>query len=204
MATPLRVRGLGAVTHTSMAYILLPMYFPGTCHSDKKKVLAMFTWEVHLVDNLQAKMLISVDILGPKKIDLLLSQGVAHIGSCDIDAEITACPKGPPIHATVHTRAHMMIPAHTCIAVPVRHWLELLRDNLTDAWDFLFEPASSGISVFAHLADATMSAVLVCNDTSRPIHLPQGHQLSFLEDIDLSCEAFHVPNATPGLAELAL
>ena len=171
---------------------------------DKKKVLAMFTWEVHLVDNLQAKMLIGVDILGPEKIDLLLSQGVAHIGSCDIDAEITAHPKGPPIHAPVHTRAHMMILAHTCIAVPVRHWLELLRDNPTDAQDFLFEPASSGISVFAHLADATMSAVLVCNDTSRPIHLPQGHQLSFLEDIDLSCEAFHVPNATPGLAELAL
>src|SRR5438046_7541304 len=112
MATPLRVCGLGAVTHTTMVYILLPMYFPGTCHSDKKKVLAMFTQEVHLVDNLQAKMLISVDILGPKKIDLLLSQGVAHIGSCDIDTEITACPKGPPIHAPIHTRAHTTILAH--------------------------------------------------------------------------------------------
>src|SRR5438045_2213511 len=120
MATPLRVRGLSAVTHTSTAYILLPMCFPGTCRSDKKKVLAMFTQEVHLVDNLQAKMLIGVDILGPEKIDLLLSQGVAHIGSCNIDAEITARPKGPPIHAPIHTRAHKMILAHTCIAVPVR------------------------------------------------------------------------------------
>src|SRR5438045_7710367 len=102
MATPLRVCGLGAVTHTSTVYILLSMYFPGTRHSDKKKVLATFTWEVHLVDNLQAKMLISVDILGPEKIDLLLSQGVAHIGSCDIDAEITARPKGPHMRSCPH------------------------------------------------------------------------------------------------------
>src|SRR5438045_91773 len=167
MATPLRVCGLSAVTHTSMVYILLPMYFQGTCCSDKKKVLAMFTQEVHLVDNLQAKMLIGIDILGPEKIDLLLSQGVAHIGSCNIDTEITAHPKGPPICTPIHTRAHTMILAHTCIAVLVRHQLELLRDNLTDAWDLHFEPTSSGISVFAHLADATMSAVLVCNDTSR-------------------------------------
>src|SRR5438045_7676942 len=112
--------------------------------------------------------------------------------------------RDPPIHAPVHTMAHMTIPAHTCMAVLVRHQLELLRDNLTNAQDLLFEPASSGILVFAHLADATMSAVLVCNDTSRPIHLPQGHQLSFLEDIDLSCKAFHVPNADPVLAKLAL
>ena len=204
MATPLRVHGLGAVTHTSTAYILLPMYFQGTCCSDKKKVLATFTQEVHLVDNLQAKMLISIDILGPEKIDLLLSQGVAHIGSCNIDAEITAHPKGPPIHAPVHTGAHMMILAHSCIAVPVKHWLELLGNNLTDAQDLLFKPATSGISIFAHLANATMSAVLVHNDTSRPIHLPQGYQLSFLEDFNLSYEAFHILNADPGLAELTL
>ena len=203
MATPLKVRSIRATSHSSLEYVLLLMYFLGTHRSDKKRGLATFTREVHLVDNLQAKMLIGVDILGPEKIDLLVSKGLAYIESCNVDVEITARPRGSPVRSPVLTNTNTTIPALSCVAVPVKHQLGLVNSS-PDARDLLFEPDSSRVSVFAHLADASLSSVLVHNDSKLPITLPQGHRLGFLEDIDLSCQVFHIKDANPGLAELAL
>ena len=66
-------------------------------------------------------MLISVDILSLEKINLLLLQEVAYIESYNINIEIIACSKRPPIHTLVYTRVYTIILAHTYIAILVRH-----------------------------------------------------------------------------------
>ena len=59
MASSVSVRGVGPGKHSLIDYATFDLYFPGN-----KRCTAAIHREVHVVDNLKAKMLICIDILG--------------------------------------------------------------------------------------------------------------------------------------------
>ena len=65
--------------------------------------------EAHVVDNLKAKMLISVDILGPERIDLSMALSSGHIGSCNVDFPIELKLKGNYVRRVVSAKSHILI-----------------------------------------------------------------------------------------------
>ena len=67
MASPLKVYRVGNSKYKTSEYIIVLIYLPGLSNNGKEKVLVYIRRELYLVDDLRAKMLISNDILGPKK-----------------------------------------------------------------------------------------------------------------------------------------
>ena len=67
MASSLRIRGVESIKHEIDEYVTISIYMPET-DAEGNNVLASFNRELHLIDDLRAKMLIGNDILGPEEI----------------------------------------------------------------------------------------------------------------------------------------
>lgn len=81
--TPKRmtVRGIQDRTHERHEFIFLSLYLPGTS-SDGKSVFSHITTEIHLVDDLRAKILLRMDIIGPERISTDIPARRTILGSC--------------------------------------------------------------------------------------------------------------------------
>ena len=75
-------------------------FFPGV--KGKNPVWAKIKREIHLMDDLSAKLIIGADIIGLKNIDILVSEKVAHIKSCSVCISINIhTPKCCARHSSV-------------------------------------------------------------------------------------------------------
>ena len=81
MSTSVLVHSIRANKHILQEYVIMLMLFKGTDYNSKPAV-AKFCKEAYLVNNLKAKILISIDIISSKKIDIFASSKSAFIGSC--------------------------------------------------------------------------------------------------------------------------
>lgn len=83
------VRSIGALKHKSRDFILTTIYIPGI---DKKcrEVYAAISCELHLVDQLQANILVDNNLLYTESFVINLSIFFALIHSCDIKININA------------------------------------------------------------------------------------------------------------------
>lgn len=80
-------KGVGGDVFTDK-YAVIPMYFDGTHGVDGERAIAwLANQEVILVKNLGTNMLLGMDILGTEKMDVIVSQGRVHIGSCGVDVD---------------------------------------------------------------------------------------------------------------------
>ena len=177
MASPISVRGIGSNHHSTKEYVLLEMYLPGKRNG--KDVRAKITREAHLVDGLKAKMLLGTDVIGPEKIDLITSRNEAYIGSCDTTVAIDLKPRSQgitmkPVVADKETK----LPPHSQMVVPVHH------ASLPDDRDFLFEPTTEAVSLYAHLVDDSFHSVIARNDTDNPVVIPKHLRLGTVSEID--------------------
>lgn len=93
MSKSLRVKGLGSTMHDTDQYVLTPMLISGI-KEDGIRVLCRILREIHLIDNLKARMLIGNDIVGPEGIVLDVSKSKAFIGSCGVTADISCRQRG--------------------------------------------------------------------------------------------------------------
>ena len=179
MASPLKVRGLGTTKHETTEYITNPIYLPAVLRETNTRVLACIQREIHIVDNLRAKMLIGNDILGPEKVVIDVAGQKAYIGSCDAFATVTAHQRGSFFRRNVHVEKSSIIPPRSEIMVPTRP-LKLPEDR-----DFLFEPSVQGnLTMYSHLVDYKMSGVLVRNDSDSPVQVPRTARLGNVSEID--------------------
>jgi hypothetical protein len=107
MVQPLRVRGIADNAHETNEYVILTLRIKG------------LVGEYHIVDGLQANMLISTDVMVPQKIDLLLSGKQMLIGACGVKAPVEVRPRPGTSRQfqPVHVKASVVIPPHSMAAV---------------------------------------------------------------------------------------
>ena len=177
MSTPITVRGLGSNLHQTAEYAIVPLYFQGT-DSAGARVLAMTSpREIHIVDQLKANILIGMDIMVPEDIDIIVTRSIASIGSCKVEVPIEVKSVGKTVRLPVHAKQTTVVPPRSKARISVHH------ASLPDR-DFLFEPADSLLSLYAHLVDSSVPAVLAENDTDVPITVPRNHRLGTVYDTD--------------------
>ena len=197
MASPITVRGLGSSRHQTDEYVILSIYLPGKTKDGQEVTAKTAPREIHLVDELKAKMLVGMDIMKPEGIDILSSRSVASISSCKVHVPIELKPKGRAVRQPVHARQSVVVPPHTQMLIPVH-----FTGPLPDSRDFLFEPDDESLlSLYAHLVDSSMSAVLAKNDSDLAIQVPRNRRMGTVAEADFdSC--YHV---TPSeeMADLA-
>lgn len=184
MASPISVRGIGSMNHNSNEYVVLDIYMPGM---DERT--AHIRREVHIVEELPAKMLVGSDIITPEAIIIDMSKKIAIIGSC----------KGIPVALSVTTRSNQrlyrpilaqketVISPRSVVAVPITHHNDLPADR-----DFLFEPQYNGVTrrlqqtgaIYAHIVDCNMSHVQVHNASNNAFMIPASTKLGTLIEYD--------------------
>ena len=72
MSTPLKVRGIGASKYKILEYVTIPIYLPGI-DKNGSPILVYFRKELHIIDNLRAKILIGNNIIRPEEIIINLA-----------------------------------------------------------------------------------------------------------------------------------
>jgi transposase InsO family protein len=191
MARALQVKGISGNEHSTSEYVIATIRIPGTEFKTSKAVEAVITRELHIVDGLDANILIGTDVMVPEKINLLMGDKKMQISSCTVTADIQVHIRSSyqrhehPVHAKQTT----WIPPRSVASVPI-HSLNAVADR-----DFLFEPVQlEQLSLFAHVVDAKTASILVKNDTSRSILLPRNQRLGHLHELGteqgLSATAF--------------
>ena len=178
MVAPLRVHGVGSSTHETSKYILHEIYFSDTDESNKR-VLACVRRELHLVDDLRAKMLIENDIIGPESIVIDVANKKAYIASCGVTVRVSARPRGEFVKRRVHLNTATIVPPHSKVMLQTR------SVNLPADRDFFFDPvAQTNLTLFAHLVDHTMTGVLAKNTTKLPIQVPKKLRLGDVFELE--------------------
>lgn len=178
MTTSITVRDLGAIKHQIDKYAMTFIYLPGKNESGAS-VKALIYREIHLVNGLKANMLIRNDILGPEKIDILVSSSTAHIKSCNVTIPIIIQSRSVQQNRPVHSTKTLVISPHSEMLIPV-HSIRSLPDR-----DYLFEPTdSANFAIYAHLVDIETKAVLARNEHDKSIKIPRNFRLGRITELE--------------------
>lgn len=127
------------------------MYIKGHVH-DKESV-AHIRREVHVVDNLKAKLLLGMDIMAPERMVVNLDTKQLTVNSCrGLTTNLNVTTRdNTRIRRIIKPEGRVVVDANSIARVPVR-----VSQPLPDR-DFLFEPRLPG--AYAHVVDATLSVI---------------------------------------------
>ena len=120
-----------------------------------------------MINNLRAKILISMDILASKDINLILTNRSGHVNSYQIKFDLVITPLLRPfVRQEVMFKKPISVSAKSHMAIPIE------CGNLPSN-DYMFEPANGySVTLFTILVDLSCHAILVRNNSDQPIHLP--------------------------------
>jgi hypothetical protein len=96
-----------------------------------------------LTNDFAAKLLISIDILVFKKMDIIISKKISYIKSCGIDIKLKAIPKKGIAKLLVYIIARIIISLFAFIAILI-YYIAIAKDK-----DLLFEPDNTLVTLFA-------------------------------------------------------
>jgi len=74
IVTLLEVTGIGKDKYKTAKYIITPLFLLGRNKLDYEVIAKTASREIYLVDNLRANILIGIDVMTPKGIDILASR----------------------------------------------------------------------------------------------------------------------------------
>ena len=144
--------------------------------------------EIHIVDDLRAKVLIRMDILGPEEVVMDIGRRKMRFPQCgQIVAPLTITPK------SIEGQVDRLVRSAKKIIVPLFSIRGILVNTkpLPADQDYLFQPHPRPVlnlglegRVFAHVTDASFHSVLVRNATQVPISIPAWTKLGKLYDYD--------------------
>ena len=174
------VRGVGAGKHHTNEFAVVNLYLSGT-HPDGSNAVAVITREAHVVDDLNARMLIGMDILGPEAVVLDIPQRLAIIHSCQkVSVPLTITPRSPRrIDVAVSAKDRTIVPRNTVMRVAIE------KAHLPDDRDMILQP-SPGASVEVHtsMVDCHLLHIHVHNRSSTDTVIEKHSKLGRITEYD--------------------
>ncbi len=152
MPSSIQIKGIETETHQCEKYTNLAIYLSG----DKIRTIVI-EWEVHIVKDLKMKMLVGLDILGPKKIFIMMNNTEAVIRSCNnIRVSLT-------VHFWSANQVKKTILSEKTISISLRSYatVNVVKISLSKDQDLLFKLKcqQKDSSVYAHIVDHTLLTV---------------------------------------------
>jgi len=105
-------------------------------------MLAKISYKAHLTNNLIIKLLISINILIPKKVNIIISKKTSYIRSCKIDIKLKATPKKGIAKSLICVIARIIILPFAFIAILI-YYIAIAKDR-----DLLFELDNTLVILF--------------------------------------------------------
>ena len=178
------VCGIGKRTHQCNKYATVNLLIPGLVNG--KPAIASITHQLHLVDDLKARILVGMDVLGPEQAVIDIGRQRLTLPACkQFSTELTIVPKRRQTNRTVLANKLVAVPAHSVAAVPIR--LKGVSQLASDQ-DFLFQPVLQGLNLGpqrgprAHIIDTNFTFVEVQNATNRTVVIPRKARLGKVLD----------------------
>ena len=153
------VRGVKADKHSSNKYIIVFMYFPNT-NKNGNFVKAMIIKKIHLIDNLKVNMLININFIESKKIDINIFNRTAYIDNCDVIAVLKVCISRIIVQTFVHARKIIIVSFRSKTTISI-YYSTISADK-----NFLFELNELNFSLYAHLVNFKFKHILVKNKSN--------------------------------------
>ena len=110
-------------------------------------------------------------------IDIITSKAIISIRSCKVEVPVNIKGISKIIRYPVYTKSIIIVPPYSETQIPV--YYATLPDR-----NFLFEPTETPLSLYAHLIDSSISAVLAKNNSDVPIKIPRNLKLGTVCDTD--------------------
>jgi hypothetical protein len=189
LPSEIKVQGVGGHTSPSREYALPEFYLPGTYLGEQ--AIAHFTREVHLVDSLEPKVLIWMDIIGGEDITISPSLELAEIGSC-LGTKVPLAihnRTSPKVLQRAYTLSAIVIPPNSAQVVPFR------TRTLPKTRDFLFLPGNENHgsalgSISPHVVDHSTNGVPVANRTDGFLKISKGTEIGNITEMDVEHHLF--------------
>ena len=118
------------------------MYFFSIDPKNGKDMLAKISYKAYLTDNFIAKLLISINILVPKKVDIIIFKKTSYIKSCKIDIKLKATLKKGIAKSLIYIIAGITILLFAFIAILI-YYIAIAKDK-----DLLFKLDNIPITLF--------------------------------------------------------
>ena len=158
------MRGIGNHTHQCSEYAIVTLFIPGIIGG--RPAIASISHQLHIVDGLQAKVLVGIDILGPEQAIVDIGRERLTLPLCkDLQAELSVTPKqARTTGKVVLASKKVTVPANSIMPVPVRL---KKATQLPPNQDFVFQPAARGLNLGlqggprAHIVDTNFSFIEV-------------------------------------------
>lgn len=184
MKDSMKVRGIGDMLYDAASYVHLNFYLPtGT------GLTAHFRREIHVVENLHAKILLEMDIAIPEGWIIDLDAQRLTLPHCmSIQVPISAIGKTARTALAVMSEKRHVMPPHSCAVIKITTTKGDVV-NLPDH-DMIFEPTQQDNLVsFAQLVSGKCEAIIMENSTEQFV-VPENQKLG--EIIDYNAEAMTV------------
>jgi hypothetical protein len=182
-ATPTKVesvpvRGIGKTVQQCDQHVTFELYLPG------KEAMAVIRCGARVVEDLKANFLIGMDILGPERIDLILSQSLIIIGSYQrIKIPIKTRARGNKrVKRIVKAKSRILIPPRLSVKIPitVRGKISIPTDR-----NYLLSPADINMGirggVIVSVVDANTAFVMVRNTINRSVTVSRNQRLGIAQ-----------------------
>ena len=180
------VGGIRSWTHQCSEYVCVNFFITGRLNG--KKTIASITHQLHIMDELKAKVLVGIDILGPEQAIIDISRQRLTLPMCEnFTTNIKVTPKRRQTNKVVLASKMTTIPANSVTAVPI-----CLRgtSSLPADQDFVFQPISQGLNLGlqgsprGHIIDTGFAFIEVQNATDRLVVIPRKTRLGNVLDYE--------------------
>lgn len=120
LGTPISIRGVGVATDLTDKYTIIDLYVDGQTVNGPK--IAHLKRVAHIVDNLKAKLLISVDILAPEGMLVDFANKTMTMGSCQrLRTLIKLKPKSNErVRQTIKSEKRIVVLPQSSAKVPIK------------------------------------------------------------------------------------
>ena len=167
---------IGSWTHKCQKYVCLNLYLSDELN--ERITITYITSDVHLVNDLQANLLIDMNIIGPEQISMNISSWKIIIeGCCNMLVNLSIMSQKSHIHCIVRSFNKIVILLQSIHQVKIKTDTLLLSDR--DLVFHLFYP-----DALKHIVDVNMSFVHIQNDRSTDMMIQQHAHLSVVAEYE--------------------
>ena len=166
--------------HEITQYVTL-FIFVSNIDKNDKIVIKKITREAHIIDDLKIKMLIDINIMRLKKIDVFISFDQVFIDNCQLTTLIKLqTSQKRRIKQIIQIDKVIVISFHSQFVVSIRRFNKL---SLLDR-DFLFELIHChNVFLYAHIVDAFVDVVLTRNEIDKLVILSRKYWFDTLNEL---------------------
>ncbi|KAI6248882.1 hypothetical protein HI914_02658 [Erysiphe necator] len=165
MKTEMKVRGLGSQRLDASRLVVLDFYLPAT-----NGILAQFSREIHIVDELEARVLMGMDIIHPEGWIIDFEAQLLTLPKCaGVQVKILTLTKDTERKIAIYAREKVLVPPQKGVAL------------FLPKHDMMFEPLrQNNFTTFAHLVSSECKAIMVQNPTNKMSSLRKISNLEIL------------------------